>query len=427
MAQEEPKKDSVPKKRNVSKENKDPSKPKEKPPSKVVIRRLPPTMTEEIFLEQISPIPENDLFYYVKGEHHVGVPTFSRAYINFINQEEIFTFQDKFDGYVFLDQRGTEYTAVVEFAPYQKIPRQQENKEDKCNTLDSDPHYLEFLEKLENPEEIVLQTAESYLEQLEQKERDLKANGSTKVTTPLVEFIHQRRLEREKYREEKKEERRRKEMDKKKSRDVERMKKRDVRKEKDERKGDKSSKEVNKIKKEDDRPPIKVLKNIEREAAERLVEKTDRFEGGAVKKSKETIRSKDKLNKEKATKERAKKVFIEKKLVEDNDDGVESRDAAVINPKKHVRQTVREDTHHKEDSPSGLPNRNEEDLGKSTADRETDRDKERRIRNKDRPAIQIYRPGSKRLTSQKPEGSESTGETKREVKTRTFTRSAGKD
>ena len=47
-------------------------------------------------------------------------------------------------------------------------------------------------------------------------------------------------------------------MDKKKSRDVERMKKRDVRKEKDERKGDKSSKEVNKIKKEDDRPPIKV-------------------------------------------------------------------------------------------------------------------------------------------------------------------------
>ena len=55
-----------------------------------------------------------------------------------------------------------------------KIPRQQENKEDKCNTLDNDPHYLEFLEKLENPEEIVLQSAESYLEQLEQKERELK-------------------------------------------------------------------------------------------------------------------------------------------------------------------------------------------------------------------------------------------------------------
>ena len=36
MAQEEQKKESVSKKRNVSKENKDPSKPKEKPPSKVI-------------------------------------------------------------------------------------------------------------------------------------------------------------------------------------------------------------------------------------------------------------------------------------------------------------------------------------------------------------------------------------------------------
>ena len=141
-----------------------------------MIRRLPPTMTEDMFLEQISPIPKNDMFYFVKGEHEVGVPTFSRAYINFINQEDIYTFQDKFDGYVFLDQRGTEYTAIVEFAPYQKTLRlhNKDEKDDKCNTLDNDPHYLEFLQKLENPEEIILQSAESYLEQLEQKERELK-------------------------------------------------------------------------------------------------------------------------------------------------------------------------------------------------------------------------------------------------------------
>ena len=78
-------------------------------------------MTEDMFLEQISPIPENDMFYYVKGEHQVGAPTFIRAYINFILQEYIFTFQDKFDGYVFLDQRGTEYTAIVEFSPNQNF------------------------------------------------------------------------------------------------------------------------------------------------------------------------------------------------------------------------------------------------------------------------------------------------------------------
>ncbi len=142
----------------------------------VIIRRLPPTMTEEVFLEQISPLPDNDFFYFVKGEQQFGVPTFSRAYINFLNPEEIFTFQDKFDGYVFLDQKGTEYPAVVEFAPYQRIPRHQEPgaKEDKCNTIDNDPHYLEFLKKLEQPDEIVLQSAETYLEQLELREREIK-------------------------------------------------------------------------------------------------------------------------------------------------------------------------------------------------------------------------------------------------------------
>lgn len=360
------------------------------------------------------------MFYYVKGEHQVGVPTFSRAYINFINQEDIYTFQDKFDGYVFLDQRGTEYTAVVEFAPYQKIPR-QDNKEDKCNTLDKDPHYLEFLEKLENPEEIVLQTAESYLEQLEQKERELKANGSTKVVTPLVEFIHQRRLEREKYREEKKEERRRKEMEKKKSRDVDKMKKRDGRKEKEERKTDKVSKE-GKFKKEDDRPAIKVLKNTEREAAEKSAEKADKFENGAIRKSKEAIRSKDKI-KEKVIKEKPKKVFVEKKTAEGNDDSTESN-----NLKRNARQNMKEETVHKEETSVSF-NKTEEEQCRHNEGKETEKDKERKIRNKDRPAIQIYRPGSKRLTAQKQEngGSETTAETKREVKTRTFTRTAGKE
>lgn len=244
-------------------------------------------MTEEIFLEQISPLPDNDFFYFVKGEQQFGVPTFSRAYINFLNLDEIFTFQDKFDGYVFLDQKGTEYPAVVEFAPYQRIPPHQEPgaKEDKCNTIDNDSHYIEFLRKLEQPDEIVLQSAETYLEQLELREREIKgteiianhnrfrykciiysvfgfssgfiANGHAKVTTPLVEFLQQRRLDREKFREEKKDERRRKDFDKKKQRELERLaRKRDPKK--DEKKQDK---QIQKGKKDDERPhhPVKVI------------------------------------------------------------------------------------------------------------------------------------------------------------------------
>ena len=238
-------------------------------------------MTEEVFLEQISPMPDHDYFYYTKGELHVGVPTFSRAYINFIRQEDIFTFQDKFDGYVFLDVRGNEFIAVVEFAPYQKIPKHSgpSQKEDKCNTIGKDPLYLDFLQKLENPEEIVLPTAEMYLEQIEQREREWKgistfckqhfkyfvkktfltANGPSKMNTPLVEFIHQRRLEREKYREEKKEERRRKEIDKKKQRDMEKLKKKSGnKKEKD----DKKDKSFAKSSKDDDKVAIRVIRLI---------------------------------------------------------------------------------------------------------------------------------------------------------------------
>lgn len=34
----------------------------------VVIRRLPPTMTEEQFVEQISPLPDHDYMYFVKAD-----------------------------------------------------------------------------------------------------------------------------------------------------------------------------------------------------------------------------------------------------------------------------------------------------------------------------------------------------------------------
>jgi regulator of nonsense transcripts 3 len=62
-------------------------------------------MTEESFLEHISPLFDHDYFYFVRGE-----PTdhnFSRAYINFVNLEDVFTFTQKFDDYVFIDNAGT--------------------------------------------------------------------------------------------------------------------------------------------------------------------------------------------------------------------------------------------------------------------------------------------------------------------------------
>jgi regulator of nonsense transcripts 3 len=63
-------------------------------------------MTEDVFMEQISPIPDHDDFYYVPGDWTLGQNASSRAYITFSNPEDIFIFKDKFDGYVFVDAKG---------------------------------------------------------------------------------------------------------------------------------------------------------------------------------------------------------------------------------------------------------------------------------------------------------------------------------
>lgn len=111
-------------------------------------------MTQEQFLEQISPLPEHDYMYFVKADMSLGQFSFSRAYINFTEQQDIFMFREKFDNYVFVDSKGTEYPAVVEFAPFQRLPKKRvgKKKDLKCGTIESDSYYISFLENLKNQE-----------------------------------------------------------------------------------------------------------------------------------------------------------------------------------------------------------------------------------------------------------------------------------
>lgn len=46
-------------------------------------------------------------------------------------------------------------TLEVEFAPYQKIPREKARKDSKNNTIDRDPEFVAFLEELAKPKEVV--------------------------------------------------------------------------------------------------------------------------------------------------------------------------------------------------------------------------------------------------------------------------------
>ncbi|RXM35352.1 Regulator of nonsense transcripts 3B [Acipenser ruthenus] len=82
-----------------------PSKEKKEIMTKIVIRRLPPSLTKEQLEEQLEPLPEVDYVEFFANDTSLYPHLFSRAYINFKNQEDIVLFRDRFDGYVFIDNR----------------------------------------------------------------------------------------------------------------------------------------------------------------------------------------------------------------------------------------------------------------------------------------------------------------------------------
>ncbi|KAK7603435.1 hypothetical protein V9T40_003434 [Parthenolecanium corni] len=186
----------------------------EKQPTKVVIRKLPGSMTEQSFLESVSPLFDHDYFYFIEGENpSFGEFNYSRAYINFLNMDDVFNFTSKFDDYVFLDNTGQEYPALVEYAPFQRIPKNRNRKNDSlCGTIDEDPEFQEFLRQLESEEHDHKpnQITEHYFD-LANDDNEEKV-----TTTPLIEYITSRKNEWMKYKEEKKEERRRRDIERRK-------------------------------------------------------------------------------------------------------------------------------------------------------------------------------------------------------------------
>lgn len=138
----------------------------------------------------------------------LGLYAFSRAYIYFKNFDDILSFKERFDNYVFLDSKSNEYPAVVEFAQYQRRYKNNsdnfQKKDSKCNTIEQDSDYIKFLENFDKPSGDTLPSCEANLEELEQKERDKLANGLTgsdatfaapKVITPLLEYMRKKREE----------------------------------------------------------------------------------------------------------------------------------------------------------------------------------------------------------------------------------------
>ncbi|XP_047612175.1 regulator of nonsense transcripts 3A isoform X3 [Phacochoerus africanus] len=192
--------------------------------SKVVVRRLPPSLTREQLEEQLQPLPAHDYFEFFTADLSLYPHLYSRAYINFRNPDDILLFRDRFDGYIFIDSKGLEYPAVVEFAPFQKIAKKKLKKKDtKTGSIEDDPEYKKFLETYCVEEEKAGANPETLLGDVEAKTRELIARR----TTPLLEYIKNRKLEKQRIREEKREERRRRELEKKRLREEEKRRRRE--------------------------------------------------------------------------------------------------------------------------------------------------------------------------------------------------------
>ncbi|XP_041127790.1 regulator of nonsense transcripts 3A-like isoform X1 [Polyodon spathula] len=244
--------------------------------TKVVIRRLPPNLSKEQLEEQLNPLPAYDYFEFFSADQSLYPHLFSRAYINFKNPEDIVLFRDRFDGYVFIDHKGQEYPAVVEFAPFQKVSKKKLKKKDtKSGSIEEDPEYKKFLECYCGDEEKATANPETLLGEIEAKTRELIA----KRTTPLLEYIKHKKIEKQRIREEKREERRRRELEKKRMREEEKRKRRE-----EERRKRKETEKQKKLAEKDIK--IKLLKKPDKDDEQDLDKLKEKGDCGDIEKGK---------------------------------------------------------------------------------------------------------------------------------------------
>lgn len=144
-------------------------------------------MTEKEFLEQVDPLPKNEFYYYCPADWSLGQEATCRAYIDMSPKDidEIIQFRDRFDGYVFVDSKGAEYVAIVEYAPFQWFLKNKARSHDnKVNTIENEPHFQEFLQKLAEEREEANRLGDVKID------FNFESRSEEKVkSTPLLQYL----------------------------------------------------------------------------------------------------------------------------------------------------------------------------------------------------------------------------------------------
>eukprot|EP01112_Ceratiomyxa_fruticulosa_P009436 TRINITY_DN2458_c0_g2_i1.p1 TRINITY_DN2458_c0_g2~~TRINITY_DN2458_c0_g2_i1.p1 ORF type:complete len:764 (+),score=237.35 TRINITY_DN2458_c0_g2_i1:108-2399(+) len=160
--------------------------------TKLVVRGLPHNLSQDGFLSIIEERFKDRYvnFYYVPGKQGYKVNTPSRAYIYFKDVSSAYDFLTFFDGHTFVNSKGQEERAQVEYAPYQKNFKPRRKPDPKTGTIEKDPDFLRFQQKLLEPEP-KLPSAEI---QLEKKMREESTGTAAPTpTSALLEDLKARR------------------------------------------------------------------------------------------------------------------------------------------------------------------------------------------------------------------------------------------
>ncbi|KAI9158309.1 hypothetical protein HJFPF1_06301 [Paramyrothecium foliicola] len=167
---------------------------------KLVIRRLPPGMTQSEFVSTLGSAWEVgsgkvDWFSYRPGKVSTDPSKPSRparVYLHLTKKEFIPALSDVVRNGVWEDAKST-FTnpsligpPSLEFSIYKKIPSTKKRTDTRQGTIDQDPEFMAFLEELANPIPIK--------ESIDADADDDAGKTETKVTTtPLVEYLKEKK------------------------------------------------------------------------------------------------------------------------------------------------------------------------------------------------------------------------------------------
>lgn len=160
---------------------------------------LPPGLSEEQFRAAANQTVNLDdcvdYFFYVAGKSSATKRVKSYCVMNFKNPQDLFEFAQKFNGHLFVDTKGVEFVALVEYAPFQRLPKPRRKPDARQGTILQDEDYLKFVEELSAPVTPLL-SAEAQLEKrlTEEKELiDLNGGRAPAIMSPLLLEMLQRK------------------------------------------------------------------------------------------------------------------------------------------------------------------------------------------------------------------------------------------